>query len=100
MTAHPQVAEVGVIGVPDERWGETPVAVVVLRAPATEPGVADSIREWTNQRVGRQQRIREVRIVESLPRNPNGKILKRELRRSQVAAGASVPRATGPRDEA
>jgi acyl-CoA synthetase (AMP-forming)/AMP-acid ligase II len=100
MTAHPQVAEVGVIGVPDERWGETPVAVVVLRESGGEPGVADSIREWTNQRVGRQQRIREVRIVESLPRNPNGKILKRELRRAQVAAGASVPRATGPRDDA
>lgn len=81
MVEHPQIAEVGVIGVPDEKWGETPVAVVVLRA-GVSADVADAICDWTNERVGKQQRIRAVRVVETLPRNPNGKILKRELRRA------------------
>ena len=39
------------------------------------------IRDWANQRLGKQQRLTEVLLVEDLPRNPNGKILKRELRK-------------------
>ena len=81
MITHPCIAEVGVIGLPDQKWGESPVAVIVLRADAGADA-ANDILQWTNQRVGKQQRIREVRIVDTLPRNPNGKILKRELRRS------------------
>ena len=41
---------------------------------------AAALRDWANARLGKQQRIAELRFVESLPRNPNGKILKRELR--------------------
>lgn len=87
MITHPQVAEVGVIGIPDQRWGETPLAVVVLKfgVVATAESAA-SIRDWTNERVGRQQRIKEVRLVSTLPRNPNGKILKRELRTQLVGS--------------
>jgi acyl-CoA synthetase (AMP-forming)/AMP-acid ligase II len=75
---HPAVAEVAVIGVPSARWGETPLAVVVC-AVDHEVG-AEELKAWANQRVGRQQRIAGVVFRDSLPRNPNGKILKRELR--------------------
>jgi len=78
MLRHPDVAEVAVIAVPSERWGETPLAVVVPRSGA-QPDAA-MLTAWTNERVGRQQRISGVALRDSLPRNPNGKILKRELR--------------------
>jgi acyl-CoA synthetase (AMP-forming)/AMP-acid ligase II len=76
---HPAVAEAAVIGIPSERWGETPLAVVVLH-PGYAVAAAELV-EWTNGRVGKQQRISGVVWRASLPRNPNGKILKRELRR-------------------
>jgi acyl-CoA synthetase (AMP-forming)/AMP-acid ligase II len=76
---HPAVAEVAVIGMPSERWGETPLALVVARG--ADRVEATALRDWANARLGKQQRIAELRFVESLPRNPNGKILKRELRR-------------------
>jgi long-chain acyl-CoA synthetase len=98
LVQHPAVAEVAVIGIPSERWGETPLALVVPRAAAAHAGpdaqadplatpregtaiAAEALRDWANARLGRQQRISELRFVETLPRNPNGKILKRELRR-------------------
>ncbi|MEM7611127.1 MAG: AMP-binding protein [Pseudomonadota bacterium] len=73
---HDDVAEVAVIGVPSERWGETPVAIVVQKN-AIE---ADALQAWINARVGKQQRVAAVRFIDELPRNPNGKVLKRELR--------------------
>jgi acyl-CoA synthetase (AMP-forming)/AMP-acid ligase II len=75
---HPAVAEVGVIGVPHPKWGETPVALVVPRA-GTEPD-AEQIRTWANDQLGKHQRISVLELREELPRNPIGKILKRELR--------------------
>ena len=77
MLGHPGVREVAVVGVPSERWGETPLAVVV---PAGAVEAAELVA-WTNARVGRQQRIAGAVFVDELPRNPNGKILKRELRK-------------------
>jgi acyl-CoA synthetase (AMP-forming)/AMP-acid ligase II len=84
MLGHPDVAEVAVIAVPSERWGETPLAVVVPRSGA-QPDAA-ALTAWTNERVGRQQRISGVALRDSLPRNPNGKILKRELRTEYLSA--------------
>lgn len=78
MRDHPAVAEVAVIGVKDGTWGETPMAVVVLQAAAAIS--AGQLVGWTNERVGKQQRIRNVVFRDSLPRNANGKILKRDLR--------------------
>jgi len=75
--AHPAVDDVAVIGVPSRRWGETPLALVVP-AQAMEPA---ELLAWANERLGRQQRLAGVLMVEELPRNPNGKILKRELRK-------------------
>jgi long-chain acyl-CoA synthetase len=85
---HPDVAEVAVIGVPSDRWGETPLAIVVRRTGSDV--AAEGLVAWTNERVGRQQRVSGVVFRDSLPRNPNGKILKRELR-------AETTRTTGRR---
>ena len=78
LVRHPDVAEASVFGVPSEAWGETPVAAVVLQPAARVAG--EELRAWVNGRVGKTQRLAELRIVESLPRSPIGKVLKRELR--------------------
>ncbi|HZD51767.1 MAG TPA: hypothetical protein VE175_01860, partial [Woeseiaceae bacterium] len=76
--AHDGVSESAVIGVASPKWGETPVAIVVARSgDSLDP---DAVTEWVNQRLGKQQRIAATILVDALPRNPNGKILKRELR--------------------
>ena len=78
LRAHEAVEEVAVVGVASERWGETPVAFVVRR-----PGRiahADALLEWANARLGKVQRLADVRVVPHLPRNAIGKVMKRELR--------------------
>lgn len=75
---HPDVAEVAVIGVPDERFGEVPHAVVV-----TTPGHTadpDAILRWARDRLAPFKLPRALTITHALPRNPSGKVLKRELR--------------------
>ena len=65
--------------------------VVLHRGQVTAPS---ELLEWTNARVGKQQRISGVVCRESLPRNPNGKILKRELRleyRVELASAQATP---------
>jgi acyl-CoA synthetase (AMP-forming)/AMP-acid ligase II len=76
---HPAVREVAVFGVPHEKWGETPVAAVVLKEPGTVS--AEALRDWINERVGaRYQRVSEVILMEEFPRNAAGKTLKRSMR--------------------
>ena len=76
---HPDVHEVAVFGVPDDKWGETPVAAVILRQGA---GVTPEVlRAWINERVSaRYQRVSRVDIRDDFPRSAAGKTLKRELR--------------------
>ena len=85
MREHPEVAEVAVIAAPSQKWGETPVAVVVLRAGCRTDQAA--LLEWTNARVGKQQRLADILLRSALPRNANGKVLKRELRNELAGAG-------------
>jgi acyl-CoA synthetase (AMP-forming)/AMP-acid ligase II len=87
LARHEQVAEAAVVGVPSARWGETPVACVVLRPGATAN--AEELRHWANDQLGKHQRLAAVEIMESLPRNAVGKVLKRELR-DRLAATAAV----------
>ena len=84
VAAHPDVEEVAVVGVPSERWGETPVAFVIARGGRTLDAAA--VLAWSNARLGKVQRLAEVRAVGELPRNAIGKVLKRELRATHAAA--------------
>jgi long-chain acyl-CoA synthetase len=76
--AHPEVAEVGVIGVPDARWGET-VKAVVVRVPGSRV-TAQAVIAFTRERLATFKCPTSVDFVSALPRTPSGKILKRELR--------------------
>ncbi|HYG25752.1 MAG TPA: class I adenylate-forming enzyme family protein [Caulobacteraceae bacterium] len=76
LVQHPAVAEAAVVGVPSKEWGETPVAFVALKSEI-EP---QELREWANARLGKTQRLSDVRVVDQLPRSHIGKVLKRELR--------------------
>jgi acyl-CoA synthetase (AMP-forming)/AMP-acid ligase II len=78
LAAHPDVAEAAVVAKPSAEWGETPAAFVVARPGATLD--ASELQRWANARLGRMQRIAEVRVVEALPRSTAGKVLKRSLR--------------------
>ncbi len=76
--AHPAVADVAVVGVPSELWGETPVAFVVRRAG--DDTTSDALLEWTNAQLGKTQRLSALLWIDELPRSAIGKVLKRELR--------------------
>jgi acyl-CoA synthetase (AMP-forming)/AMP-acid ligase II len=75
---HPAVLEAAVVGRPDPRWGEVPVAFVVCRAGAG--ATEDEIREFCRARLARYKVPRAVQFIDALPRNPSGKVLKRVLR--------------------
>jgi acyl-CoA synthetase (AMP-forming)/AMP-acid ligase II len=75
---HPAVLEAAVIGRPDDRWGEVPIAFVTLRPDAT--ATADELIEHCRGQLARFKVPKDVVFVEALPRNPSGKVLKRELR--------------------
>jgi acyl-CoA synthetase (AMP-forming)/AMP-acid ligase II len=89
LSQHEAVADVAVIGVPSERWGETPIGLVVLKPGCAVDAAA--LQAWANERLGKNQRLSAIEIRESLPRSPIGKLLKRELRAPYWAAtGQSI----------
>lgn len=80
LESHPDVAEVAVIGVPDERWGEAAKALVVPKPGRTL--TAESVLDHCTGRLAGYKKPKSVDLVSELPRNPAGKILKRKLRES------------------
>lgn len=76
--AHPGVSDVTVIGVPHDKWGETPLALVIP-SPG-DPLDADELLDWANQRLAKTQRLAGIELREAFPRNALGKVIKRELR--------------------
>ena len=76
---HPAIREVAVFGIPDEKWGEVPLAAIILREP--EGASAEELMAWINERVSASyQRVHDVVLYEDFPRSAAGKTLKREMR--------------------
>lgn len=75
---HPEILEVAVVGLPDERWGEAVTAYIVPRDAASFD--QDAIRHWARTMLAGYKCPKRVHLVEDLPRNANGKILRRHLR--------------------
>ncbi|WP_209308942.1 long-chain-fatty-acid--CoA ligase [Blastococcus sp. CT_GayMR16] len=84
LAAHPKVGEVALIGVPDTKYGEAPLAVVAPRDPA-DPPTTEELAAWCREKLARYKNPREYSIVGALPRNPSGKVLKTALRQEHSA---------------
>jgi acyl-CoA synthetase (AMP-forming)/AMP-acid ligase II len=78
LLTHPDVADVAVIGVPDEEAGELPKAFIVLK-PGTG-ATADDLQAFVASNVAHYKQIRQVAFVEEIPKSASGKILRRMLR--------------------
>ena len=74
---HESVVEAAVVGRPDDRWGEVPVAYVVSSSAAATP---EELIEHCRRQLARFKIPTQVTFIDALPRNPSGKVLKRELR--------------------
>ncbi|MEQ8348403.1 MAG: class I adenylate-forming enzyme family protein [Sneathiellaceae bacterium] len=84
LRSHDAVRDAAVIGVPHEKWGETPVAHVTLRPGATADAAA--LKDWANLQLAKHQRVAELVVATAdFPRNTMGKVLKGELRDAWLA---------------
>ena len=77
LAAHPAIVEVAIIGRADDKWGEVPVAVAAI---STGELLLDDLADFLNERLARYKHPKVLEIVDSLPRNPAGKVMKNELR--------------------
>jgi len=75
---HPKIEEVAIIGVPDDEWGEQPLCVAVLKPGTTS--TPEELMEYCRVNLASFKRPRSVVFCDELPRNPMGKILKKQLR--------------------
>ena len=94
LSDHPAIAEISVIGRPDDRWGETAVAIAVLM-PGASLDLAQ-LREWAAERLARYKLPSDLAVVDELPRNASGKVVKGVLR-EQFGAPTSAARRPPPR---
>jgi fatty-acyl-CoA synthase len=85
----PEVAEVAVVGIADERWIEAITAVVVLKDGASLS--ADAVRAHVKSRLADYKTPKRVDFVAELPRNQSGKLLKRELRAERAGQAGEAP---------
>lgn len=83
---HPAVAEVAVIGLPDDRWIEAICAVVVLKEPAS----SEELIAFAREHLAAHKVPKSVQVVDALPKNPSGKLLKRELRQDFGGSGSAT----------
>jgi fatty-acyl-CoA synthase len=87
---HPQIIEVAVVGVPDQEWGERVVAFVVLKDEVLkgeanrDAGALDDVRRFAKERLAGPKQPRNYVVLDALPRNPTGKVLKRDLREAAL----------------
>jgi acyl-CoA synthetase len=93
LSAHPEVSEVAVVGMPDDRLGERVCVFLVPRAGASAPTLDDLVQVLSDQGVARFKWPERLVLLEALPRNPIGKVLKRDLREQLRGepAGVAVP---------
>jgi fatty-acyl-CoA synthase len=80
LAAHPSIGEAAVIGRPHEKWGEVPVAIVALGASSAAGLTLGDLEEFLTARLARYKHPKALEVVDALPRNPAGKVLKTELR--------------------
>ncbi len=94
LRGHPGVAQVAVVGIPDDRLGEVGFAFVVPSAAADRETLAAELPGWAHDRLANFKVPRGVELVDELPMNAGGKVLKRELR-DRLAAGTAAGTAAG-----
>ena len=87
MSLHPNVQQVAVIGLPDDRWGEVVCAVVIARTPPSDPAetalLTEELITWGKQHLSGFKAPKRIVFADSLPLNASGKVLKSELRSRQ-----------------
>ena len=83
---HPSVADVGVVGVPDEHWGEAVAAVVVLKAGAEASG--EALQDLVRNQLRSSRVPQSITFVDELPYNETGKLLRRTIRLNLAAASS------------
>jgi len=94
LLAHPAVREAAVVGVPDDEWGER-IAAVIVAAPGADVSAGD-LRAWARSRLRGSRTPDEVRFAGDLPHTATGKVIRREVIASLLAAGQARPAPAGP----